>query len=231
MDGAAGATGAAGVRSIAMRRLAWLLAVLLAGSFTTAADASTIAVDRPCYVPGDDVLMTGTGFTPRHPVVLSYGVADPSRGIGHVVYPDDNGAFTTGEFAPELERGVFEQTLPLFAFELHGLEPRNVASTLVRFSALDVDLPRRIARGQQVKLRAYGFLGGRTLYAHMNAPNHRGVHTFRVGRVRGACGIVRARGQLLPPDAPRGHYLFSFDTHRRYSPDRRPQVRKSVLLR
>ena len=65
------------------------------------------------------------------------------------------------------------------------------------------------------RIRARGFTEGRTLYAHVRR-NGRGKN-FRLGRLKGPCGMKSVRKRLFRARAKIGVYRVQFDTRRRYS--------------
>jgi hypothetical protein len=162
--------------------------------------------DRSCYGAHQVISLNGWGFTPDGEVALSAG--GQQLGIGVADY---DGVFAATLRAPalpfpeaELRFTATDQTYLL-----------NRVSAVVRLTSLgvrvtpttgDPALPRRI--------RARGFFGGRTLYAHIRRDGR--VRNLRVGRLSGACRRVDATRRLFRAGVRPGAYSLSFDTNRRF---------------
>jgi hypothetical protein len=56
------------------------------------------------------------------------------------------------------------------------------------------------------------------------------ARNVRIGRVKGACGIARARKRLFPAGARPGRYRVQFDTFRRYRAARATEYEFSVRI-
>lgn len=175
----------------------------------TVADAQDVALeaDRACYGPHQPITLTGYGFTPDGDVALS---ADGQQlGVGIAAY---DGIFSARMRAPALP---FAQIgLRFTATDQTYL--LNRASATVQLTSLGVLVtpaggdpagPRRI--------RARGFFGGRTLYAHVRRGDR--VRNLRVGRLSGACRRLDVTRRLFPTGVDAGAYRVHFDTSRRYS--------------
>jgi hypothetical protein len=86
-------------------------------------------------------------------------------------------------------------------------------------TATDVTLtPAGGPPNRRLTIRARGFFGGRTLYAHVvRAGKKPGrPRTLRIGTVKGDCKTLTARKRLFTKGTKAGHYRVQFDTYRRY---------------
>jgi hypothetical protein len=179
------------------------------------ASAAGIGFARSCYASGQQMGLFGFGFTPsgrvfvgRDGAVLGSTQANPA------------GAFAVGIPAPARSRGSGVHNFA--AVDEANTEIR--AFTQVRVTALDVTVrPRSGSPSGRRRIGARGFIGGRTLYAHVRR-GRRYKRDIRIGRLRGPCATVSARRRLLRPDSPSGTYRVQFDVHRRYQRTRRTRV-------
>jgi len=118
-----------------------------------------------------------------------------------------------------------------YAFEaIDGTNNAIRAATQLRVSALAVSVrPGGGSPSRPRRVRARGFVGGRTLYAHVR--RGRGYKLrVRIGRLRGACATVSARRRLLKRRTPVGTYRVQFDARRRYSRCRRVTATRACLV-
>lgn len=187
------------------------LMALLAAS---GAQAATLDADRACYAPGDDVRLTGAGFTPGGEVALS--VEGRQLGVGTA---DAGGGFVADLVAPEIagreRRDNFVAT--------DQTDLGILAELPVRLTALGVRLtPEQAPPGRKRRIRARGFTHGRALWAHVR--RGRFARDVRIGRLRGPCGRIDVRRGILPAGAEVGLYRIQFDARRRYSPSTIPSV-------
>ena len=118
-----------------------------------------------------------------------------------------------------------------YAFQaVDTTNPAIRAATELRVSALAVSVrPSGGSPSRPRRVRARGFVGGRTLYAHVR--RGRGYRLrVRIGRLRGACATVSARRRLLKRRTPVGTYRVQFDARRRYSRCRRVTATRTCLV-
>lgn len=191
-----------------------VLALSLAfGLLAQSASAATLSSDAPCYRPGQPAVFTGLGFTPNGQIDLSPNSTPPV-----VPTADAAGAFTATLRAPSQISG--QQLYTFTATDVS--DPAIAASTNVTVTALDVTVrPTSGPPGRKVRIGARGFMGSRTLYAHVVRGGFK--RNVEVGRIRGDCGKAGGRKRLLPRGAKSGKYLVQFDGRRRFS--RRTPVR------
>ncbi|MDQ3588275.1 MAG: hypothetical protein M3350_01730 [Actinomycetota bacterium] len=204
------------------RRL--LLPVLLglcALASAPGASAATLSFNKPCFRELSPATLSGTGFTPNGPVALGrdgsslgFLTAGPLGGFG---LTRDSGNVSSGE-----RRYNF--------VAVDGTNNAISAATQLRVSALAMSVrpgggsPSRVRR-----VRARGFVGGKTLYAHVR--RGRGYKLrVRIGRLRGPCATVSARARLLKRGTPVGSYRVQFDARRRYSRCSRVTATRTCLV-
>lgn len=188
---------------------ATLLATLLFAPAAASAQSLALDADRPCYRGNQTISLSGYGFTPDGDVALSAG--GQQLGLGMADY---DGLFAASLRAPalpfpevELRFTATDQTYLL-----------NRASAVVRLTSLSVRVtPATGDPAQPRRIRARGFFGGRTLYAHVRRGDR--VRNLRVGRLSGACRRIDATRRLFPPGVDPGAYKLHFDTNRRFVPD------------
>jgi hypothetical protein len=204
-----------------MKRAAGVLALTLAAAAPAAAPAATLAVSpaKACYISGERVTLSGTGFTPG----ALANVALDGAAVGPVPV-DTTGNFRTGFRFGSL-RGVRARTLTA----TDSASPANVGSASFLGSVLSVRVwPADGRPGRRLRIRATGFTSGRRLWAHILRPGFR--RNVRIGRLRGPCGRASVRRRIFMGDAAPGRYKVQFDTRRRYSPRTRVRVRFRVTV-
>ena len=192
------------------RRTAVAASVLAGLIAPASASAQNVALeaDRGCYGPHQPISLTGYGFTPDGDVALSAG--GQQLGVGLADY---DGVFAASVRAPVLP--FPEAELRFTATD--GTYLLNRASTIVRLTSLGVSVtPTTGDPARPRRIRARGFFGGRTLYAHVRRGSR--VRNLRVGRLSGACRRIEATRRLFPPGVDPGPYTLHFDTSRRFEP-------------
>ena len=193
-----------------MRRRLLVFFVLGALALTVVSNASaaSLSFDRPCYRSGQQALLTGLGYTPNGAVAIG----QDGRFLGSV-NANAGGAFRLGLRPPLRFSG--EKTYTFAAAD--ATNPSISAISQVKLTAFAVSVrPRGGSPASRRRVRARGFVGGRTLYAHARR-GRRYKLDVRVGRLRGACATVSARTRLLRRRSPVGTYRVQFDARRRYS--------------
>jgi hypothetical protein len=192
-----------------------------------AALGATVATDRACYVdPIDDapatdqVLVSGTGFTPggNVNVLLDGKIIDvrPAGADGTVSgrYPvpePPRGGPTAYDRAYQLtlqQEGVLAQTtfraVNVFGdFTVGSGEPRRMRT---RFSAFGFSARRPATAPQPI------------IYVHYVDPRGKVRRTLSLGRAQGPCGTIRrtALKRLFPFNPRNGDWTFQFDTQKKY---------------
>jgi hypothetical protein len=195
------------------RSLAVAVGVLaLAAPSAAAAPSLTVSPQKSCYSSGEQVNLLGSGFSPLGTANITRD-GRPLPGPRSDLPTDANGAFNG------LLR-VFQvsgrQTKTYTATD--ASDPTLSASVQITVAAPRVGLkPANGAPGRLMTITARGFATGPTLWAHVR---HRGsTRNLKIGRLKGACGGLRARKRLLPRNARLGVHKIQFDTSRRYHSD------------
>jgi hypothetical protein len=183
------------------------------------ASAATLTVDpvRPCYRETQRVFLIAQGYTPN-------GKVDFTRD-GNIVATLDAGP--DGSIQGHLTLpGLLMGRRALTYVATDQTDPARTAQVSLLTTATSVRVgPETGAPNRMLRIRARGFKGGRTLWAHVRRRgNRRGgavrTRAVRIGRVRGRCWTVRARKRLFRRSTAPGRYRVQFDTFRRYKPRR-----------
>jgi len=189
------------------------------------ASAATLAVEpvEACYREQQSVVLTGSGFGASSLVDIS---RDGSS-LGTLA-ADASGAFQGTLELPGLASG--QRSLTYVATDTAN--SALTAPVTVVATATDVDVrPLAGPANRRLRIRARGFFGGRTLWAHLIRRGRGAVRTVKIGRVKGPCRKVRARKRLLRANTPAGEYRVQFDTFRRYKAKRKVEYdRLSVTV-
>jgi hypothetical protein len=185
-----------------------------------AASAATLTVDpvESCYRETQRVFLIAEGYTPN-------GKVDFTRGDEDIETLDagPDGSIQGYLTLPGLLMG--QRTLTYVATD--QTDPARTAQVSLLTTATSVRVgPETGAPNRMLRIRARGFKGGRTLWAHVRRRGNRGggpvrTRTIRIGRVRGRCWRVRARRRLFRRSTAPGRYRVQFDTFRRYKPERK----------
>jgi hypothetical protein len=191
-----------------MTRSLALVAGVAALALPPAASAAelNVAPQKRCYSSGESVNLLGTGFSP-----LGSATVTRDGSLLGSLNTDGNGAFNG---VLTLAQNSGRQTKTYTATD--GTDPSITASRQIVVSSVRVGLkPASGAPGRILRINARGFTTGKTLWAHVT--RGRSNRTIRIGRLKGACGSLKARKRLLPRNAAIGVHTLQFDTFRRYN--------------
>jgi hypothetical protein len=210
-------------RSAAAPAVSAVSAVLLAVVPSAALGApSGPALDAsyPCYSSGESVLLSGSGFTPEGHVTLSVSGQQLTT-----LDADADGGFTMRVQMPGALFGTTRMRFTATDRALPGLSD----DATVQIADTDVVVTPEIGAPSELRrIRAWGFFGAATVYAHVKRRGAERARNIRLGAPRGACGRLDVQRHLFP-DSPRpGAYTLQFDTLRRYYPNLDSSVRYSV---
>jgi hypothetical protein len=206
------------------------IAIAMLAVPSAAAAEATLGVDpsASCYRERQTVFLTGAGFTPN-------GTVEFSRDGTPLVDPDGPiVADAAGQVSPRLILpGLVsdQRELTYIATDKTNNALRTQVSLLV--TATDVTLtPSRGAPNRLLTIRARGFFGGRTLYAHVvRTGKHPGrARNMRIAAIQGSCKKATARKRLFFHDTAPGHYRVQFDTFRRYVAKRKVKTNFAVTV-
>jgi hypothetical protein len=193
-----------------------IAAVMLAVPAAAAAEA-TLGVDPAarCYREQERVFLPGAGFTPNGEVVFTRD----GTPLGDPIRADAGGQLNPQLILPGLVAG--QRRLTYLATDQTDSALSADVSLLV--TATNVALtPAGGAPNRLLTVRARGFFGGRTLYAHIVRTGKKTAQArnMRIGAITGSCKKVTARKRLFTKKTAAGHYRVQFDTFRRYRPTR-----------
>jgi hypothetical protein len=189
---------------------ATLLALLLAAVLAPRAAAAELAVTGTCFASGQQVVVTGTTFTPLAAVTIGGDVAATSARA------DATGAFRVPIAAPAVAE-LGPRTVTVTAVD--GANPANTATlrlNVVR-AAFGSNLPIAGRPHDVTTWRFAGFAPGRPIYAHFLLGG-RSRGDYRFGVARGACGTLTARAPRIPGVSALqpGRWTLKLDQRRTY---------------
>jgi hypothetical protein len=185
-----------------------------------AASAATLTVDpvRACYLEQDRVFLLAEGYTPN-------GMVDFTREGNLVASLPANAA---GQIQGNLRLpGIIMGQRPLTYVATDQADPARTAQVSLLTTAVDVRVsPKNGPPNRLLRIRARGFRGGSTLWAHVRRVKRGGggpvrTRTVRIGRVKGPCWTANVRRRLFRRGTAAGRYRVQFDSFRRYKPNRR----------
>lgn len=169
-----------------------------------------------CYGSGESVMLSGSGFTPQGRVALSAGGQQLTT-----LDADTDGGFSIRVQAPG---GLFG-TMRLRFTAADRARPALSAGATVRIADTDVVVTPEVGGPSRLRrIRAWGFFDVGAVYAHLKRNGARRARNIRLGRPRGACGVLDVRRRLLARGARAGVYTLQFDALRRYVPGIHPSV-------
>lgn len=191
----------------------------LTGSASAQAATLTLSGSKDCYRLGDQLTLSGSGFTPAAPASIALDGAS----LGEV-QADAAGNFSAPLRIADLT-GVRRRTVTA----TDTVNPANVATAQFLGSALAVKVrPKTGKAGRKVRIQASGFTTGKRLYAHALRRGYR--RNVFISRLKGPCRRGKARRVVLPASAPAGVYTVQFDTRRRYSRKTKVWVKFTVTV-
>jgi hypothetical protein len=181
-------------------------AFALAAPATANAAAVAAAPLKDCYRAGEQLTLSGSGYTPNQGV----SIASDGQPLGSSI------ADPAGNFSGTLRVGVPSGEKVKTYSATDQSNPANTAAVQLRVSALTVNLrPKRGRPNRRFRIGARGFTTGKVLYAHIVRKGFR--RNVRVGRLKGPCHKISARKRLFPRNIATGFYRVQFDSRRRYS--------------
>jgi hypothetical protein len=206
-----------------MRGLGKAVTIVMAGSAglagTAQAQSLTMAPAKPCYLSGEQVTTTATGFTPGGLVdfaidgkALGPLVADPA---GTVV-----GSLTLGGMRGAKSHGLSatDQTNPAVVANVAFLG--TTRQVVVKPSDAAAGTPRR--------LKGYGFFAGPRVYMHVRGNGY--SSDKRIAKPSGPCGTFATRKVIVPASAGLGRYRVQFDHKKKYSKKTRPRYKGTMTV-
>lgn len=174
----------------------------------------------PCYSSGESVLLSGAGFTPQGRVTLSVSGRQLTT-----LDADLDGDFTVRVQAPEALFGTVHMRFTATDRTQPGLSD----GATVRIANTDVVVTPEIGSPSELRrIRAWGFFGSSTVYAHVKRHGAARTRNIRLGTPRGACGVLDTQRRLFRNEPRPGAYTLQFDTLRRYYPNLESSVSYSL---
>jgi hypothetical protein len=193
-----------------------------------ASAAPTVSADKPCYVPGQQQRITGSGYKPGGEVSLSYNQSGPHGNGLMVGTTTADGAGNIDELfkTPALASSDDNQeTVNLGASDDEPPQngtPPALGTTQFLASTFDAIVPAWDAHKanprKKTTFHAYGFeaVGGKTLYAHY-VLHGKLRKTVAIGRLTGPCGDLKKTQRQFPFRPVRaGTYRVKLDATKSY---------------
>jgi hypothetical protein len=176
-----------------------------------ATPAPTVHTDRGCYLIGQQVKVSGSGFAPDRSFTVTIDGVDFGEST-----TDSGGGFSSSLVPGGLGAGVAQHVDHLVASD--GSHTAGTTFTLTR--------PRGArflaTRGNPHTLRApfelWDFGAGKAIYLHYVAPSGHLRKTVRLGAGGGQCGYLKTRRRKVFPFSPsKGRWTLQIDTQNRYA--------------
>ena len=204
------------------------MAILLApiGVSTAAASATPVLqTNQACYLVGQRVTITGSGFAPSR----MYRVAVDGINFGAST-TDASGGFTASLLPGGLGQNVVQAVHTLSAND--GTTLTNARFTVTRTTGARILAGTGTAATLRAPFQVWGFalaagkpvayaLTGTRLpvYVHYLSPHKRLRATIALGHTGGQCGYLRTTARHVFPFIPsRGRWTLQVDSERAYSP-------------
>jgi hypothetical protein len=200
-----------------LRAAVAIASVALAAPATASAATLTVDPVRSCYLEQDLVFLSAQGYSPN-------GNVDFTRdgNLVETLQADATGGIQANLRLPGLIMGQ----RPLTYVATDQADPTRTAQVSLLTTAVDVRVtPKSGPPNRLLRIRARGFRGGGTLWAHVRRVKRGGggpvrTRTVRIGGVRGPCWTANVRKRLFRRGTAPGRYRVQFDTFRRYKPNR-----------
>jgi hypothetical protein len=207
-----------------VRRLATAGAAVVVGTAASAGAAHAAAIGispaKACYLSGEKITLSGSGYTPNYPVQ----VAIDGTSLGQV------GADPAGNIAAEITLGRMRGAKSHSLTAVDTTNAANAATASFLATTFQVTVkPRNTRAGRRLTLRGYGFMGMANVFMHVRGPG--GYKTDkRIARPQGPCGTFGVRRRIVRPGARTGNYRVQFDAAKRFSKKTRPRVRGTMRV-
>jgi hypothetical protein len=182
-----------------------------------AATPATVAAGRGCYVVGQTVRLTASGFAPSR----TYTVTIDG------VYFGQSTTSSSGGFTIPVHPGGLPAGVPQHADRLQvsdGTSQASTTFTLTRSPGARIETSGGGAQSLSGRFQLWGFaLKGttRSVYVHYLNPSGQLRKTVSIGRTGGRCGyLLTRRRPVFPVALSPGTWTLQLDSHRAYR--RRP---------
>jgi hypothetical protein len=188
------------------------------------AAAATLDASRSCYFNAHVAELTGTGFAPNSPITFTVN----GETVSQSVVSDSAGEVRVTYDPPRVRTGQRKLVIEATDSEDTSASTRIVVSRrrqVIASSDRSSDV-----RTWSAVFRLFGFHRGRA-YIHYVNPDGRYKKTVRLGRLRGACGMLKTEERrVMPFHNPQfGRWRLQFDTRRRF--DRDTENRRVIPVR
>lgn len=200
----------------------------------------TLGVSPRCVAPGDEIKLTGSGFSPEGPVdlVAKLDGANGHESETHPISPVADADGSIDGFGISLQRLAskddVEETLALTAVDrtriAAGAPPEMATSAPAKLilSVFDFDVPawdgehaKHVDPRETATFTARGFTPGKQLYI-MYVVRGKLVKRLRLGALTGRCGNLRRTMREFPfRPVPAGDYSIYISPSKVAAPDRR----------
>ena len=190
-----------------IRRVVLLAAVLVpAAAPASAVSPGTLSFGAPCYYVGNQISATGSGWTPNDRIALT--ASSPKLSV--TALAEASGTFSSSFTAPDLPGdGPLVRHVTATAADRADSSNTTTASFFLVQPAVDANLNGHSQ--SVVQWTIAGFTGGKTVYGHW-VFKHRSRKTLTMGKVPGACGLVKHRAPRIPVASQIGTWTAQFDT-------------------
>jgi hypothetical protein len=210
-------------------RLVLLAAAVLLGPGFAAADAPAPAIQTSlrCYLPGQQVRVTGSGFHPAD----SYSVMLDRTLLGTGLVRADatiSGRLSSGGVPAGMHQVIHRVVIADGALQA-GIGFRTTAFG-ASFAPVTGD-PRTLRVRYAVDGIGLAAPAGALVWLHYLDPEGAVRLSSAIGRTRGVCGSLQSiRHRLFPLRVGRGAWQLQFDLHKRYATGSRPRIVLKVAV-
>ncbi|MEJ7894562.1 MAG: hypothetical protein WKF94_18170 [Solirubrobacteraceae bacterium] len=187
-----------------------LATLLLLLAVPSLASAATLTTDRPCYIPGQPLRATGSGWAPGS----AWSVT--GAGLSGSGTADGAGAFAFNTQAPTVASSTKPRTLALVGNQ----DGTEVARTNIKVVSFLVD--PKDPSGKPTGTTSWGFSGftpGKPIFVHVKRGKKN--YTEKAGKGDKPCGTLRTRLRRLPAVPPSqvsfGKYQVFVDNRRKFT--------------
>jgi hypothetical protein len=191
-----------------------LAALLMLASGAAAASAPVVSTDRGCYLVGQTVRVSGSGFAAGR----AYDIAVDGVDFGGA-RTDASGTFTAHLVPGGLPADVAQSVDQVSASD--GSSEAETEFTLTRSAGARFMASRGDPRGLRAPFQIWGFsLHGtvRSVYVHYVGPSGQPRETVRLGQTSGQCGyLLTPRTRFFPFSPSTGRWALQVDTQSRYA--------------
>jgi hypothetical protein len=175
----------------------------------SSAMAGSLSFTDPCYFAGDPVAALGQGWTAGHTILIT----DPVVELRTSTVAGSDGSFTSTFTAPTSKKFAAVRRLTVTATDERGHETSSATFFDVQ-PGVDVNLDGKLTA--PVRWTIAGFTGGQTIWGHWLYHGHV-EKTLKMGKVPGACGLVKRTLPRLPTTPRKGAWRAQFDPKKTYS--------------